>query len=113
MATASASSLADDDKVFAEKFINTSHQKPRYILFNFMYTLKRNNKKDSLYRCDSAQCNASITIDHNSQVIKLSGVNVSKKISHEDIEITHKHPSSELIIKSIIRWSSYYCRWHI
>ncbi len=34
MATASASSLAEDDKAFAEKFINTSHQKPRYKLFN-------------------------------------------------------------------------------
>jgi hypothetical protein len=98
MATASASSLAEDDKVFAEKFINTSHQKPRYKLFNFTYTLKRNNKKDSLYRCDFAQCNASITIDHNAQVIKVSGVNVSKKFSLEDIEITHKHPASELEI---------------
>jgi hypothetical protein len=41
----SASSLAEDDKVFEEKFINTSHQKARYKLFNFTYTLKRNNKK--------------------------------------------------------------------
>ena len=52
----SASSLAEDDKVFEEKFINTSHQKARYKLFNFTYTLKRNNKKVSLYRCDFAQC---------------------------------------------------------
>jgi hypothetical protein len=98
MATASASSLADEDKVFAQKFINSTHQNPRYNLFNFTYALKRNNKKDSLYRCDNAKCNASITLDNNSQVLKVSGINVSKKITPEDIAVTHKHPGSELEI---------------
>ena len=102
MATASASSLADEDKVFAQKFINTSHQNPRYVLFNFTYTLKRSNKRDSLYRCDYAKCYASITLDNNSQVLKVSGINVSKKITLEDIAFAHKHPVSELEKKYVM-----------
>ena len=73
MATASASSLADADKIYAEKFISSSHNKSRYVLFNFAYTLKRNNKNNSLYRCDVDKCYASITLDENGLVLKVSG----------------------------------------
>ena len=41
MATASASSLTDSDKVYAEEF-NTASKYPRVKLFNFTYSLKRN-----------------------------------------------------------------------
>ena len=92
-------SLPEKDKVYAEKFVETSHKKQRYNLFNFTYVLKRQNKNDSIYRCDVDKCNASITIiDQNSQVIKVSGVKVDKKITSEDVAVTHKHPSSELEI---------------
>ena len=93
-------SLQDTDKVYAQNFLETSRKIPRYNLFNFTYTLKRENKNGhSLYRCDVDKCNASITIlENNSQVIKVSGVNVVKKLIVEDIAETHKHPSSELEI---------------
>ena len=45
-------SLPEADKVHAEKFVETSHKKQRYNLFNFTYVLKRQNKNDSIYRCD-------------------------------------------------------------
>ena len=93
-------SLQETDKVYAQKFLETSRKIPRYNLFNFTYTLKRENKNGhSLYRCDVDKCNASITIlENNSQVIKVSGVNVVKKLTAEDIAATHKHPSSQLDI---------------
>ena len=79
MATASASSLTDSDKVYAEEF-NTASKHPRVKLFNFTYSLKRSNRNDSLYRCErsvSNKCNASIIIlDFDRQVIKVSGSKV-------------------------------------
>ena len=69
---ACASSLANNGKVYAEVF-NTASKHPRVKLFNFTYSLKRQNKNDSLFRCersDDNKCNASITIlDCDHQVV--------------------------------------------
>ena len=98
---ACASSLANNDKVYAEVF-NTASKHPRVKLFNFTYSLKRQNKNDSLYRCersDDNKCNASITIlDCDHQVVKVCGLKVSKIISADDILATHNHSSSEIHI---------------
>jgi hypothetical protein len=97
MESASATSLVDDDKVYASSFAKTSRGNVRVSLYNYTYAFKRQNKKDSLYRCSDSSCNASITInDHDMQVIKVSGNLVTKKISKEDIAATHKHDTSEL-----------------
>ena len=46
---ASNDGLNDEEKVYAEEF-NTASKHPRVKLFNFTYSLKRNNKSDSIYR---------------------------------------------------------------
>ena len=65
-------SLQEQDKVYAEKFVETTRKTPRFNLFYFTYTLKRENKNGhSLYRCDVDKCNASITILEKNSLISI------------------------------------------
>ena len=48
MESASATSLVDNDKVYASSFAKTSRGNVRVSLYNYTYAFKRQNKKDDI-----------------------------------------------------------------